>query len=180
MGLTESLSQRPCITTVQLTETSIIFYVEFDFTSMLSDRLSATLREQSSSRRQILTALGVVASTSAAGCSDVFPDSGSSSADNVGEVIVRNGTDSPIEIAVRVVDSGDETLFSRVFTVGSQKIISRNGIETIPARIHAFTPNGVSHTWRYDPDLPAGVECEIKDIGLTLNQDHTIDPWYDC
>jgi hypothetical protein len=158
----------------------MIFYVEFDLTSMLSDRSSATLREQSSSRRQILTALGVVASSSAAGCSDVFPDGGSSSADDAGEVIVENGTDSLIEIAVRVVDSGEETLFSRVFTVGSQKIISRNGIETVPARIHAFTPNGVSHTWRYDPDLPAGFECEIKDIGLTLDQDHTIDPWYDC
>jgi hypothetical protein len=71
-------------------------------------------------------------------------------------------------------------LFSRVFALGAKKMTSRGAIETTPARVHAFTAGGVSHTCQYDPDLPAQFDCEPKDIGLTLHRDNTIEPWYNC
>lgn len=147
---------------------------------MSSDRLSATLRETRSSRRRLIATLGAVASVSTAGCSDVPPSSSSSSADEPSEVNVENRTSSKAEIAVRVIDSEEETLFSQVFALGPEKMTSRGAIETTPSRVHAFTADGVSHTWRYDPDLPVDFECKPKDIGLTLHQDNTIEPWYNC
>lgn len=120
-----------------------------------------------------------MASVSTAGCSAVLTGSGSSS-DEPSEVRVVNSTASKAEIAVRVIDSEDETLFSRVFTLGPEEAMGHGAIETTPSRVRAFTPDGVSHTWRYAPDLPADFDCEIKDIGLTLHQDHTIEPWYSC
>jgi hypothetical protein len=117
---------------------------------------------------------------SIAGCSDVLSDGDSSNADELGEVIVENRTASPVEVAVRVIDSEDKTPFSRVFPLGTEKMASRSAIDTTPSRVHAFTVDGVSRTWQYAPDLPVGFECEPKDIGLTLQQDKTIEPWYDC
>lgn len=124
--------------------------------------------------------LGGVTSLWTAGCSDVLPESASRRTDEPSEVTVENRTSSGAEIAVRVIDSESETLFSHVFTIGPDKMMSRGAIETIPSEIHAFTPDGVSHTWRYDPDLPVEFQCEPKDIGLTLHDDTTIEPWYDC
>ncbi|MEF8881557.1 MAG: hypothetical protein V5A34_03415 [Halapricum sp.] len=115
-----------------------------------------------------------------AGCSGVLPRSDAGSSDESSEVIVENRTTSETEIAVRVIGREDETLFGRVLALGGGKMISRGAIETTPARVHAFTAAGVSHTWRYDPDLPVEFDCEPKDIGLTLHRDNTIEPWYDC
>lgn len=147
---------------------------------MPSDPLSVTLRETRPSRRRFLATLGGVTSVSIAGCSDVFSVSGSSSADETIEVSVENRTSSRAEIAVRVVDSEGATLFSRVFDLEPTTIVSRGAIETTPSRVHAFTADGISHTWRYAPDLPADFECEREDIGLTLHDDDTIEPWYKC
>ncbi|WP_415381476.1 hypothetical protein [Halosimplex sp. TS25] len=147
---------------------------------MADDDGSATLEDNRPSRRRFLASLGAVASVSIPGCSAVLPGTNSSSTDEPSEVTVENRTDSKAEIAVRVIDSEDETLFSRVFTLGPEKMMSRGAIETTPSRVHAFTADGVSHSWRYDPDLPADFECELKDIGLTLHEDTTIEPWYDC
>lgn len=147
---------------------------------MPSDHFLASPRESRPSRRRVLATLGAVASVPTAGCSDVLPGGDSTSVDDPGEVIVENRTASKAEIAVRVIDSEEETLFSRIFTLGPDAITSRGAIETIPSRVHAFTPDGVSRTWRYDPDLPVDFECEPKDIGLTLHRDNTIEPWYDC
>lgn len=121
-----------------------------------------------------------MASAATAGCSGVLPGDGAGSGDDPAEVIVENGTDSGAEIAVRITDSDGETLFSRVFSVGSEAIESGGSIETTPSRVHAFTADGVSRTWRYDPDLPVGFDCEPKDVGLTLRRENTIEPWYDC
>lgn len=93
---------------------------------------------------------------------------------------VENRTASKAEVAVRVVDSEDATLFSRVFALEPETLISRGAIEASPSKVHAFTPTGASRTWRYAPDLPADFECEREDIGLTLHQDGTIEPWYKC
>jgi hypothetical protein len=115
---------------------------------------------------------------STAGCNGVL--SGSDSTDEPIEVSVENGTDSAAEIAVRVVDGAGATLFSRVFALGPEKMGSRGAIETAPSSVHAFTPDGVARTWQYAPDLPADFDCELKDIGLTLRRDDTIEPWYSC
>jgi hypothetical protein len=107
----------------------------------------------------------------------VFPDGG---ADGSGEVIAENRTSTGAEIAVRVVDGEGETLFGRVFALGPEEMASRGGLEATPARVRAFTAGGVSETWRYGPDLPAGFECEPRDVGLTLRRGGAIEPWYDC
>ena len=147
---------------------------------MPSDHVSATLREYHPSRRRVLATLGGVASVATAGCSGVLPESDTRNSDESIEVMVENRTTSEAEIAVRVIGSEDETLFSQIFVLGAEKMTSRGPIETKPARVHAFTAAGVSHTWRYDPDLPVEFDCEPKDIGLTLHRDSTIEPWYDC
>lgn len=113
---------------------------------MPSNRLAASLRENRPSRRRFLATLGGVASVSIAGCSEVLPGSGSSSADEPIEVSVENRTTSKAEIAVRVIDGEEETLFSRVFTLEPEKMTSRGAIERTPSRVHAFTADGVSHT----------------------------------
>lgn len=141
---------------------------------------SSTLLETPPSRRGLLTTLGGVTALWTAGCSDVLLEGDSGSTNEPSEVIVENRTSSAIEIAVRVVDTESETLFSHVFTLGPETMLSRGAIETTPSEIHAFTPDGTSHTWRYDPDLPVEFECDPKDIGLTLHDDTTIEPWYDC
>lgn len=147
---------------------------------MPSDRFSAALRENRPTRRRFLATLGGVTSVSIAGCSDVFGGSDPSSDDETIELTVENRTPSPAEIAVRVIDGEGETLFSRVFTLEPGTITSRGSIETTPTRVHAFTAEGVAHTWRYAPDLPVDFECEREDIGLTLHRDNTIEPWYTC
>ena len=146
---------------------------------MPSDR-SPPARGGRPSRRRLLATLGAVTSASIAGCGGVFSNGGSDGSDGSGEVIVENGTSSGTEIAVRVVDGEGETLFGHVFALGPEEMVSRGGIEATPSRVRAFTAGGVSETWRYDPDLPAGFECEPKDIGLTLGRDDAIEPWYDC
>ncbi|WP_229121418.1 hypothetical protein [Halapricum desulfuricans] len=115
-----------------------------------------------------------------AGCGSVLPGSDTGNSDGSSEVTVENRTTSEAEIAVRVIGSDGETLFSRIFALGAGKMTSHGAIETTPARVHAFTATGVSHAWRYDPELPVEFDCEPKDIGLTLYRDNTIEPWYDC
>lgn len=147
---------------------------------MPSDRLSTLRRENRPSRRRFLAALGGLMSVPTAGCSETFSVNDSSRADETIEVSAENRTSSRAAIAVRVIDNEEETLFSRVFDLESGTIASRGAIETPPSRVHAFTPDGASHTWRYVPDLPVDFECEREDIGLTLHQDNTIEPWYTC
>ena len=147
---------------------------------MTSDYVSASLGESRPSRRRVLAALGTVASMSTAGCGGALLNGNTRSSDESGEVMVENRTTSEAEIAVRVIGDEDDTLFSRVFVLGADEMTSRGAIETTPAKVLTFTAAGISHTWRYDPDLPAGFDCEPKDIGLTLQRDNTIEPWYDC
>lgn len=128
----------------------------------------------------MLATLGAVASVSTAGCGDALLGSNTRSSTESAEVIVENRTTSEAEIAVRVIGSEEETLFSRVFVLGAETMTSRGSIESTPARVHGFTAAGVSQTWGYDPDLPVEFDCEPKDIGLTLHSDNTIEPWYDC
>lgn len=147
---------------------------------MPSGDISATPRVPRPSRRRFLASLGVTASVATAGCSGAFGGSDTPNTDGAAEVIIENRTTSRVEIAVRVLDGEDGTLFSRVFALDPETITSRHAIETTPSRIQAFTPEDVSRTWQYDPDLSPEFDCEPKDIGLTLHADDTIEPWYDC
>ena len=147
---------------------------------MPADRSAATIREPSSSRQRFFATVGAVASLSTAGCSGGFPRRPASRADDPAEVTVENGTSSRTEIAIRITNRTDGTLFSHVFALAPETIVSRGAIDTTPSSVHAFTADGVSRVWRYDPELPVGFECEPTDIGLTLHQDDTIEPWYDC
>lgn len=81
---------------------------------MSSDRLPTTFREHRTSRRRFLTTLGAVASVSIAGCRSILSGGGSDGPDEPIEVGVLNDTSSEAEIVVLVIDSEDETLFSRV------------------------------------------------------------------
>jgi hypothetical protein len=146
---------------------------------MPSNRSEATSGTESRSRRRVLAALGAGAVVSVAGCSDVLSGPGDTEVEPA-EVVVENRTAEPAEVAVRLTDGGEETLFSRVFAVGPDELVGRGAVDTTPSRVHAFTPGGVSRRWRYDPDLSADFDCEIKDVGLTLRADDTIDPWYKC
>jgi hypothetical protein len=146
---------------------------------MPSDRLSTGRRTGGPSRRQLLATLGAVSLTSTAGCSGLLTGSDSGNTQS-SEVSVENGTSSRAEIAVRLVDSADETLFSRVFSLAPESMASRGALDTTPSNIYAFTADGVSRTWAYAPDLPPDFECTPKDVGLTLTPDGTIEPWYDC
>lgn len=88
---------------------------------MPSDSVSATLRGHRQSRRRVLATLGAVASVSTAGCGDALLGNNTRSSDESGEVVVENRTTSEAEIAVRMIGSEDETLFSRVFALGPNK-----------------------------------------------------------
>lgn len=122
-----------------------------------------------------------MASVSIAVCNTVLPSNGSSSGHKSSEVIVVNNTASEVDVAVRVVDNEDNTLFSRVFSTGPEMTnSSRDEIETPPTKVHAFTADGISKTWQYAPNLSGEFDCEPKDIGLILQDDNTIEPWYTC
>jgi hypothetical protein len=138
------------------------------------------IREPMPSRRRILATVGTVASLSTAGCSGIIPSDGSEDAAEPIEVAVSNAASDVVEIAVRVLDREGMGLFSRVFSLEPGHFVSRGAIETTPAEVSAFTPDGVSHTWEYDPDLPGDFDCDRADIGLTVQQDNSIREWYKC
>ncbi|WP_254521590.1 hypothetical protein [Natrinema caseinilyticum] len=70
------------------------------------------------------------------------------------------------------------SLFSRVYELAPGQLDSSAGIEPTPATVTVFTPDGVSATWEYTPDLD--VDCDGEDIGITLLSDGSIDSWYAC
>lgn len=123
--------------------------------------------------------IGTTVSLWTVGCSDI-PSGGSEDATESIEVAVENASSDPVEIAVKVADREGTGLFSQVFSLESGHLVSRGTIETTPATVSAFTPDGVSRTWEYDPDLPGDFDCDREDIGLTVRQDNTIEEWYKC
>lgn len=92
--------------------------------------------------------------------------------------MVENRTNERAEIGVRVEDEDGSVLFSRVYEVEPGHIDSSAGIETTPATVTAFTPEDVSATWKYNPNLD--MDCDGQDIGITLKSDGSIDSWYAC
>lgn len=123
------------------------------------------------SRRRFLGTLGTASTLAVAGCGSRAPAGDA-------EVLVENRTDAPVAVAVRILGD-DGVLFDGVLTVSPDNMVSRHGLTGSPRRVQAFTDDGVSRTWQYDPDLPADFSCEVADVGLTV-QDEGIEPWYDC
>ncbi|MFO7926633.1 MAG: hypothetical protein ACQET5_02130 [Halobacteriota archaeon] len=92
--------------------------------------------------------------------------------------MVENRTNERAAIGVRVENDDGGVLFSRVYEMEPGHLDSSAGIETTPATVTAFTPEGTSRTWRYAPNLAA--DCDGEDIGIPLQSDGSIDSWYAC
>jgi len=128
------------------------------------------------SRRELLAGLGVVAAGLLSGCSALAPRDGPEGEGDTIEIMVENGSDEPAEVGVRVEDDDGAALFSRVYELEPGHLDSSAGIETPPATVTVFTPEGASATWEYAPD----VDCAGQDIGISLEPDGSIDSWYAC
>lgn len=130
------------------------------------------------SRRELLATISVIVSTLLSGCSNPILSSGSEGEGDTIEIMVENRSDELTEIGVRVEDDDGAMLFSRVYELEPGHLDSSASIETTPATVTVFTPEGVSATWEYTPDLD--MDCDGEDIGLTLLPDGSIDSWYAC
>lgn len=130
------------------------------------------------SRRELLALTGAMASVSVSGYADSVLSAGSEGEGDTIEIMVENRTEERATLGVRVADDEGEMLFSRVYELEPGHLDSSAGIETTPSTVTVFTPEGVSETWRYAPDLD--IDCEGEDIGMTLQSDGSIDSWYAC
>lgn len=139
---------------------------------------SPSTRTTDRSRRELLATISVMVATLISGCSDLVSSDGSEGEGDTIEIMVENQTDKRAEIGVRVEDDDGAMLFSRVYDLEPGHLDSSAGIETTPATVTVFTPEGVSATWEYAPDLD--LNCDGEDIGITLQSDGSIDSWYAC
>lgn len=139
---------------------------------------SLPTRTPDDSRREFLATLTVIASTLISGCSNLAFSDGSGGEGDTIEIMVENQTDERTEIGVRVEDDGGAALFSRVYELEPGHLDSSAGVETPPATVTVFTPEGASATWEYAPDLD--LDCDGEDIGITLRSDNSISSWYAC
>ncbi|WP_152422737.1 hypothetical protein [Natrialba taiwanensis] len=130
------------------------------------------------SRRKLLTTSSVAMAMSISGCSNYIPLSQSKKKSEIAEVGVDNSTDDREYVSV-IVSGDNDIIFRHTFILDPGTFSSEKAIEEEPSEIMAFTKNGISKTWNYDPEMGPAFDCGIKDIGLTL-QDDTIEPWYDC
>ena len=130
------------------------------------------------SRRELLAATGGLATLAVAGCSERLGVTESEREGDTVEVIVGNGTDEPARIAVRIEDDTGAVLFSRVYELTPNEADQSAGIDTAPSTVTVFTPAGDAATWEYDPDLD--VNCEGKDVGITLLSDGSFERYYAC
>jgi len=122
--------------------------------------------------------MGVVASTAVTGCSDPLGSAGAGGEGDTVEMLVENRTEGIAEVGVRVEDDDGDTAFSRVYELEPRSLDSSAELETVPSTVTAFTAEGRSATWEYAPDLE--MNCDGEDIGLTVQPDGSIDPWYAC
>jgi hypothetical protein len=130
------------------------------------------------SRRQVLAGFTGVAAAGLAGCTDVVLQSGSQGEGDTIEIIVTNDAAETVHLGVRVEDDGGNALFSRVYRLEPGTTDQSAGIETAPAVIRVFTPDGTDAAWEYDPD--SGLDCAGQDVGVTYSTDSTIESWYGC
>ncbi|MBX0293852.1 hypothetical protein [Haloarcula nitratireducens] len=143
---------------------------------MSSADTAALSNAATTTRRKFLAALGVGATSATAGCG-LFSETNSGGEGDTIEIIPVNETERPVTVAIRIEDSDGAVLFSRVYELDAGHADESAGIDTRPATILAFTPDGRSNSWEYDPDTD--LQCEGKDVGLWVRET-SIDPWYNC
>lgn len=139
---------------------------------------SLSTRTTDGSKRELLATISAIVATLLSGCSNLVLSHSSEGEDDTIEIMVENRTDDRAEIGVRVEDDDGAALYSRVYDLEPGHLDSSAGIETPPATVTAFTPEGTSATWDYTPDLD--LDCDGEDIGITLQSDGSIDSWYAC
>ncbi|WP_135302537.1 hypothetical protein [Haloarcula amylovorans] len=143
---------------------------------MSSANAAALPNSATTTRRRFLAALGVGSTNVTAGCGFVSETDSGGEGDTI-EIIPVNETDRPVTVAIRIEDTDGAILFSRVYELDAGHADESAGIDTRPATIRAFTPDGRSNIWEYDPDTD--LQCEGKDVGLWVRET-SIDPWYGC
>jgi hypothetical protein len=133
-----------------------------------SGRLAAT-------RRGFLAAVSAGAVGAIAGCGGI--DSGPEGEGDTVEIIPVNESETAVTLAVRVEDDDGEPLMSRVYDLPAGHADESAGVDTPPATVVAFTQDGRSNEWAYDPDV--GLNCPGQDVGIRVLADG-IEPWYSC
>lgn len=129
------------------------------------------------SRRRLLATAGAVSLVATAGCNALASSGGPDGEGDTVEVVVVNDTDDPVSVAVRITDRDGDPLFSRVYELDPRHTDESAGVDTRPARVAVFTPDGTSASWAYAPsDHP---RCEGKDVGITVT-DEGFESWYGC
>ena len=130
------------------------------------------------SRRELLARIGGVASVTVAGCSEFGGSGDSEDEGGTTEIVIGNGTDEPTMIAVVIENDTGETLFNRVYELGPEKADESAGIESVPATVTVFTPNGNAAKWElHSPNPDDG--C-TEDLGIRLLPDGSFEHSYGC
>ncbi|MFC6973969.1 hypothetical protein ACFQL1_03675 [Halomicroarcula sp. GCM10025709] len=123
-------------------------------------------------RRGFLAAVGAGA---VAGCAGI--DSGPEGEGDTVEIIPVNESEDPVTLAVRVEDADGEALMSRVYDLPAGHADESEGVDTPPATVVAFTQDGRSNEWAYEPR--PDLDCPGQDVGIRVSADG-IEPWYSC
>lgn len=129
------------------------------------------------SRRRVLAGLAAVSAAGLGGCSDALRPDRAGEGDTI-ELIVTNEADERALIGVRVEEDGGDALFSRVYRLEPGTTDQSGGIDTTPAVIRVFTPDGTAAAWEYSPD--SGLDCDGQDVGITFTPEATFESWYGC
>lgn len=132
------------------------------------------------SRRQLLATVGGASLASMAGCNTIDLMGESEGEGDTIEILVENDTAESTQIAVYIEDCNGNSLFSRVYELGSHHLDESAGLETRPATVTVFTPDGTSATWEYSPNRNSSLNCAGADIGISLKPEQTIESWYGC
>lgn len=130
------------------------------------------------SRRRTLLGFSAALVAGFAGCSSALQSETRDGEGDTIEVIVVNQTDEGAQVGVRIENDDGEALFSRVYRLEPGKTDESAGIDTSPTTIYVFTPTGAAATWEYTPD--SDLNCDGRDIGITIAADTTIESWYGC
>lgn len=145
----------------------------------MSSQCSATLpRNPVPSRREFLATVGTAALGATAGCTELLPSDEPEGEGDTIEILVENRTPELARIGVRIEDEEGDALFSRVYELESEHLDESAGVETRPATVFAFTPDGTSAEWDYSPDPTWN--CDGQDVGISLTREGTFESWYSC
>jgi len=129
-------------------------------------------------RREVLASVGTGLTVASAGCLDAVPLLAADRNETTTEVTTVNDSNKKAYVSV-IIGDDEDVIFQHTFIVNSGNSISHGEISRKPEKIIAFTREGISETWNYDPDLSPEFTCNIKEIGFTIKESQ-IEPWYSC